>query len=193
VTEAVGVVEVDYSTVDRVRAAHRARWETREGFAMSRVPFVARAVVDAIDAVPVLNASRRADDGGLVLHRSVDLGVDDAFVADAGSMRLRGIARALAVPGGTTRRPTLALASSRLPGILTPALVPPAVGALGIGAVRRRPVVVALPDGGDAVGIRSVGLLTLVYDRRVVGTPEASKFLDHVRGALEARDWATEL
>lgn len=166
VAEAIGVVQVDYSTVDRVRAEHGPRWAAREGFVLSRAPFVARAVVDALDAVPVLNASWRADDTGVVQHRAVDLSVDGVVVVGADTQRVRGIARVLAARSGSDGpRPTFTLEGSD-GELLTPALVTPAVATLGVGAV---------------------------YDRRAVGTTEASEFLYAVRGALEARDWAAEL
>ena len=193
VAEAIGMVQVDYSTVDRVRAEHGPRWTAREGFVLSRTLFVARAVVDALDAVPVLNASWHADDTGVVRHRSVDLGVDGVVVAGADTQRLRGIGRMLAARTGLDRpRPTFTLEAGAAE-LCTPALVSPAVATLGVGAVTRRPAVVALDDASSGVGVRPIGALTLVYDRRAVGTTEASRFLHTVRGALEARDWAAEL
>ncbi|MFM8303338.1 MAG: dihydrolipoamide acetyltransferase family protein, partial [Actinomycetota bacterium] len=93
-------VEVDFEHVARVRAAQRDVWRAREGFSLTYLPFVARAVSDTIDDYPFVNASIEGDD--LVLHPALHLAVavDLAFegliapvVRDANGKRLRQLAR----------------------------------------------------------------------------------------------------
>ena len=93
-------MEVDFEGVDRVRRAHRDAWKAQEGFSLTYLPFVARAVVDAIEDFPHLNAS--VGEGELLVHHAVHLAiaVDLDFegllapvVRNTESKRLRAIAR----------------------------------------------------------------------------------------------------
>src|SRR3989442_1709826 len=93
-------VEVDFERVDRVRRAVRDEFRAREGFSLTYLPFIARAVIDALREFPKLNAS--VGDDALVVHHRVHLGiaVDLNFegllvpvIRDAQDMRLPAIAR----------------------------------------------------------------------------------------------------
>src|SRR5581483_693610 len=66
-------VEVDFHAVDRARAAHRNEWKDKEGFALTYLPFVARAVCDALAEFPNINASVGEDQ--LTVHHYVNLGI----------------------------------------------------------------------------------------------------------------------
>src|SRR5205085_151602 len=73
------VIEVDFDNVDRVRQAAKGQWKAEEGFSLTYLPFVSRAVIDAIRDFPHVNAS--VDGDSLVVHRAVHLGfaVDLSF------------------------------------------------------------------------------------------------------------------
>jgi 2-oxoglutarate dehydrogenase E2 component (dihydrolipoamide succinyltransferase) len=97
---AFSVVEVDYANVDRVRDAIKNEWKQAEGFSLTYLPFISRAVVDAIAEFPHMNAS--VGDGQLIVHRYVDLGIAVdlnyqglivPIVREADTKRLRAIAR----------------------------------------------------------------------------------------------------
>ena len=97
---AFSVVEVDYANVDATRSEVKDQWKQSEGFTLTYLPFIARAIVDALAEYPNLNASIEADK--LVVHNYVDLGiaVDLEFqgllvpvVRSADDKRLRAIAR----------------------------------------------------------------------------------------------------
>ena len=66
-------IEVDFLRVDQARAAAGAAWKAREGFTLTYLPFIARAVAVALAKFPLLNASLDGDD--LVVHGSVNLGI----------------------------------------------------------------------------------------------------------------------
>ena len=96
-------IEVDYENVDRVRRADKDEFKAEEGFSLTYLPFIARAVVDAIREFPQVNAS--VGDDELIVHHYVNLGiaVDLDFeglmvpvVHDADGKRLRAIAREIA-------------------------------------------------------------------------------------------------
>ncbi len=94
------VVEVDYANVDKTRNSIKESWKTSEGFSLTYLPFISRAVVDALAEFPHLNASIEGDN--LIVHSYVDLGIavdlDYAgllvpVVRSADAKRLRAIAR----------------------------------------------------------------------------------------------------
>ncbi|GBL20880.1 lipoamide acyltransferase component of branched-chain alpha-keto acid dehydrogenase complex [Acidimicrobiaceae bacterium] len=70
---AFSVVEVDYANVDATRSEVKDQWKQSEGFTLTYLPFIARAIVDALAEYPNLNASIEADK--LVVHNYVDLGI----------------------------------------------------------------------------------------------------------------------
>jgi 2-oxoglutarate dehydrogenase E2 component (dihydrolipoamide succinyltransferase) len=209
---AFSVVEVDFANVDVVRSAVKDEWRATEGFGLTYLPFVSRAVIDALGEFPHLNASVAEDD--LVVHGFVDLGiaVDLAYegllvpvVRDAETKRLRAIAREIhdladraktrklspdEVVGGTFTITNNGSAGS----VLTMAIInQPQVAILSTDAVVRRPVVVALPGGGESIAIHPVGHLAMTWDHRAFDGAYAAGFLVKVKEILETRDWAPEL
>ena len=66
--------EVDFERVDRVRSTHKEGFKAEEGVSLTFLPFVARAVVDALETYPRVNASM-GENRDLVVHGSVNLGI----------------------------------------------------------------------------------------------------------------------
>ena len=64
---------------------------------------------------------------------------------------------------------------------------------LSTDGVRKRPVVVELPDGSDAIAIHPVGNLVLSLDHRAFDGAYAAAFVAAVKQILETRDWSAEL
>jgi 2-oxoglutarate dehydrogenase E2 component (dihydrolipoamide succinyltransferase) len=209
---AVTAVEVDYERVDRVRAVHRDRFKAEEGFSLTYLPFIARAVIDALEEFPHLNAS--VDEGELIVHHDVNLSiaVDLDFegllapvVRNAEQKRLRAIAREVHdlasrarskqlsaddIVGGTF---TLTNAGSYGTHFVLPVINQPQVAILSTDGVSRRPVVVTGPDGAEAIAIHSVGILAMSWDHRAFDGAYAAAFLARVKEILETRDWEAEL
>jgi len=67
----------------------------------------------------------------------------------------------------------------------TPIINQPQVAILGVGAIEKRPKVVTLPDGTDTIAIRTMGMISMSYDHRVVDGADADRFLADVKRALE--------
>jgi len=204
--------EVDYDAVDRVRLAEKDTFKAEEGFSLTYLPFVSRAVIDAIHDFPCVNAS--VGDSELILHRAVHLGiaVDINFeglivpvIHDADEKRLRGIAREIS--DLATRARSKKLNADEISGgtftitnpggwgtLLTAAVInQPQVAILSTDGVKKRPVVVELPDGSDAIAIHPVGNLALSFDHRAFDGAYASAFLARCRDIIETRDWSQEL
>jgi pyruvate/2-oxoglutarate dehydrogenase complex dihydrolipoamide acyltransferase (E2) component len=206
------VVEVDYHAVDKVRKAQGERFRAEEGIGLNYLPFISRAVIDSLRDFPHLNAS--VGDDQLIVHHYVNLGVavDLNFeglivpvVQAAEGKRLRAIAREIADLAGRARAKkltaddiaggTFTLTNAGPFGTLltAPIINQPQVAILATDGVRKRPVVVELPDGEDAIVIHPVGNLALSFDHRAVDGAYASAFLAKVREILETRDWSQEL
>jgi len=205
-------VETDFHRLERVRQAQRDRWIREEGFGLTYLPFVARAVIDALGDFPRLNASVGTDE--LVLRHKVHLGIAvelerDGLVVpvvrDAETKRLRGLAREATDVSRRAREGMLTPADVREgtftitdPGpfgtlVSVPIINNPEVAVLATDGVRRRPVIVRTPDGSDGFTVHPVGLVGLSFDHRAVETDYAAAFLDRVRVLLETRDWEQEL
>ena len=209
---ALVVMEVDYDNVDRVRNVEKAGFKQDEGVALTYLPFVSRAVVDAMREFPVVNSS--VGEGELIIHHEVNLGfaVDLSYeglmvpvVRAAEGKRMRAIAREVAdladrargkklgpddIAGGTF---TITNVGSYGTLMTFPIVNQPQVGILSTDGVRKRPVVVELPDGSDAIVIHPVGNLALAWDHRAFDGAYASAFMAKVKEILETRDWAAEL
>jgi 2-oxoglutarate dehydrogenase E2 component (dihydrolipoamide succinyltransferase) len=204
-------VEVDYHRVEEARRAAGAAWKAREGFSLTYLPFVARAVSIALAKFPRLNASVDGDE--LVLHRRINLGVavDVNFdgllvpvVKDVPSKSLPQIAREindLAQRARANRlRPddlseaTYTLSNSGVFGteITAPIVNVPQVAILSTDGVRKKPVVIEGP-AGDSIAIRPVGLLAQCFDHRAVDGAYSAAFLKEVRTVMETRHWIQDL
>ncbi len=204
-------IEVDFERVERARQAVKAEWKQREGASLTYLPFIARAVCDAIADFPHLNASVHEDK--LVVHHYVNLGVavDLDFkglivpvIKGADGKRLRQIAREVVDLAGRARTRKLApddVAGGTFtitnPGpygtlISAPVINQPQVAILSTEGVRKRPVVVEGPDG-DAIAIHRVGILAMSWDHRAIDGAYASAFLNRLKTIIETRDWDAEL
>ena len=74
-----------------------------------------------------------------------------------------------------------------------PVINQPQVAILSTDGVKRRPVVVDLPDGSESIAIHSVGNLALTWDHRAFDGAYAAAFLHKIKELLETRDWSAEL
>jgi pyruvate dehydrogenase E2 component (dihydrolipoamide acetyltransferase) len=205
-------VEVDYSAVERARLAEREHFKATEGFSLTYLPFISRAVVDALGEWPYLNSSVGEDE--LIVHGEVNLGiaVDLDFegllvpvVHRAEDKRLVALAREISglasrarskrltmddISGGTF---TITNAGAFGTLITVPVINQPQVAILSSDGVRKKPVVIELPDGSDGIAVHPVGNLVLSWDHRAVDGAYAAAFMARAREVLETRDWAAEL
>ncbi len=205
-------VEVDYSAVDKVRDAEREQFKAEEGISLTYLPFISRATIDAIREWPHLNSS--VGDNELIVHHDINLGiaVDLDFegllvpvVHGADGKRLRQLAREIAgqaakarsrrltmddISGGTF---TITNAGPFGTLLTVPVINQPQVAILSTDGVRKRPVVVELPDGSDCIAIHPVGNLVLSWDHRAFDGAYAAAFMARIKEILETRDWSAEL
>ena len=203
IPHAVEIVQADYRAVDAARA--------RSG--LTALPFVARAVVDALREFPALNATTDETDGAALsttTHRAVNLGiaVDMEFqglvvpvVHGADGLRLRALAAAIRAVAGRARAKQLTpddLAGGTFtitnPGasgtwISLPVINRPQVGILSTDGVAK--LVVADDEGRMVIAPR--GHLCCAFDHRAVDGAYVGAFLRRVQEIVETRDWSVEL
>ena len=206
------IVEVDYENVERVRRAHRDEFRATEGFGLNYLPFISRAVIDALRNYPHMNAS--VGDGELIVHNYVNLAiaVDLDFtgllapvIHEADDKRLRAIARDINdlaararskqlsaddISGGTF---TLSNSGSFGSHLVLPIINQPQVAIISTDGVHRKPVVVNGTDGSESIAIHSVGMLAMSWDHRAFDGAYAAAFLRDVKEIIETRDWEAEL
>jgi pyruvate dehydrogenase E2 component (dihydrolipoamide acetyltransferase) len=204
--------EADFERVERVRNTWRERFKSEEGFSLTYLPFVARATIEALREFPNLNAS--VVDDTLVVHQQINLGIAVDLnheglivpvVHRAEEITLRGIARRIRDLAERARNRQLT-ADDIAGGTFSitndgpfgtyftvPIINQPQVGILATDGVRRRPVVVELPDGSESIAVHSVGVIGLSWDHRAVDGAYVSSFLRKVAQVLSTRDWASEL
>ncbi len=205
-------MEVDFESVERVRQGARSSWRAREGFSLTYLPFIVRAVCEALSDFPHINAAVEGDK--LLVHEEVHLAVavDLDFqgllapvIRNAEAKRLRPIAREIVDLAARARRKELS-AEEVTGGTFTitnpgqygtlmqfPIINQPQVAILSTDGISRKPVVVTAPDGTEAVAIHSVGVLALAWDHRAFDGAYAAAFLSRLRSVITTRDWEAEL
>ena len=195
-------MEVDFELVDRARRTKK----------LSYLPFVARALVDAVAEYPQVNAS--VGDGELLVHHDVHLGIavdldhqglivpvvraaqDKRLVAlakEISDLAARARAKRLSPDDVTDGTFTITNPGPSGTTISAPIILQPQVAIMSTDGVKRRPVVVELDGGGEAIVVHATGMLGLSFDHRAVDGAYASAFLARVRDIIETRPWDTEL
>lgn len=204
-------VEVDFHGVERVRQELGAQWKSSEGYTLTYLPFIARAVCDAIRAFPYVNSSFGDDE--LIVHKRIHLGIAVdinfeglmvAVMRDAHHRNLRGLAAEINRLGKAVRAgkatsddlsgATYTISNSGTFGTLfsAPIINQPQAAILSTDGVRKRPVVIERPDG-DSIAIRPVGILAQSFDHRAFDGAYSAAFLRTLKESIEQRDWAAEL
>ena len=191
------VFEVNFTRVAQVRDARKAEFE-RAGTKLTYLSFIARAAIDALHAVPVVNAS--VDGDSIIYHREVNIGIAVALdwglivpvIKHADEKNLLGLSRSIADVANRARtkqlKPddvqggTFTITNPGVFGALfgMPIINQPQVAILGVGNVEKRPVVI-----DDAIAIRQMAYLTLGYDHRIIDGAVADQFMSIVKRALE--------
>ena len=194
------VFEVSYQRVAHVRAAKKSEYE-RAGVKLTYLSFILKAVIDALRAVPVVNAS--VDGDSIVYHKNINVGVAVALewglivpvVKNADEKNLLGLSRAIADLAARARskqlKPeevsggTFTITNPGVFGALfgMPIINQPQVAILGVGHIEKRPVVI-----DDGIAIRSMGYLSIGYDHRIIDGAVADEFMSHIKTTLENWD-----
>jgi 2-oxoglutarate dehydrogenase E2 component (dihydrolipoamide succinyltransferase) len=194
------VFEVNFGRIAKIREAKKAEFE-QSGAKLTYMSFIIKAVIDALHAVPIVNAS--VDGDTIVYHKDINVGIAVALdwglivpvIKHADEKNLMGLSRAVVDLANRARskqlKPdevaggTFTITNPGVFGALFGMAIinQPQVAILGVGNVEKRPVVV-----DDAIAIRPMAYLTLGYDHRVIDGAVADEFMSIVKKSLENWD-----
>ncbi len=199
------IVEIDMTRVGLLRKEINAEWAQTNGVRVSFLPFIMRAVIEAVGHWPWMNAEIRGDQ--LVQKRSINLGIavsiDDGkelvvpVIHRAEERNLLGLTRALTDLAERGRAKKLSVdemsggtITITNPGVLgtligTPIIPPGQSAIVDVCAIVKRPVVVSDEHGNDAIAIRQMMYLPVSYDHRLIDGAYAAHFMARVKKSLE--------
>jgi 2-oxoisovalerate dehydrogenase E2 component (dihydrolipoyl transacylase) len=196
-------MEVDATRLVAFRDRAKREYQAKEGMSLSFVPFVVKAVAEALKRNPTFNA--HWTDGGLLAKRRVNVGVavavDEGLIVpvirDADQLSIHGLNAAIAdvasrakigkfkvddFGGGTFTVDNTGYLGTNL---VMPILNVPEVGIVTMEAITKRPVVVSTPDG-DVIAIRSVMNMVLGVDHRANDGAGGAALLRDIKAWLES-------
>lgn len=212
-TQLTQVHEVDMTKIAKLRLKAKNSFQAQNGVKLTFLPFIAKAVAEALKQHPKLNAAYDEDKQEITYHNAehlaiavdTDKGLLVPVISDAGNLNLAGLAGKIADVAGRTRDGkigpdelsggTFSITNIGSVGALfdTPIINQPQVGILGTGAIVKRPVVVADENGDDSIAIRSMMYLSLTYDHRLVDGADAGRFLQSLKARLEEGAFEADL
>ena len=194
--------EIDFTRIAQLRAKAKQSY-TERGVSLTFLAFIAKACAENLRKHPVVNAAVSGDstiyraDVNIGIAVALDWGLIVPVIKHADELSLIGIARAINDLGERARTKKL-LPDDIQRGTFTitnpggfgpfagiPIINQPQVAILGVGAIEKRPKVVTGSDGTESIAIRTMGMLTMSYDHRVVDGADADKFLADVKKLLQ--------
>ena len=196
-------MEVDANALVRARETAKREYQAREGISLSYVPFVIKAVVDALRHYPSFNS--HWTDAGLLAKRRIHMGVavavDDGLlvpvIRDVDRLSISGLNRAIADVAARARAGKLKLddyGGSTFTidntgwfgsNLTMPIINVPEVAILTMEAITKRAVVRETPEG-DVIAIRPIMNVVLAIDHRANDGAQAAAFLRTIKHSLEA-------
>ena len=203
-------IDVDFTAVDTVRLAMKEQWKSDQGYSLTYLAFVARAVALAIAEFPKVNAS--VGDNELLVHKDINLaiaidlnhqGLVAPIVRNAASLSVSNLAERF--NDLATRAKSNKLTADDLQGgtytlsnpgpfgtlFTAPIINQPQVGILSMDAVKKRAHVVE-SESGDSIEIRPVGILAHSFDHRAIDGAYSAAYLQKLKSIIETSDWNSE-
>ncbi len=204
-----GIFEVDVTRIVKLRERMKGKFEQATGNKLTYTPFFARAVVHGIRKWPIINSSVEGEN--IHYHASINLGIAVALdwglivpvVKNAEERSFVGLQRAISDLGERARTKKLkpddvqgGTFTITNPGIFgaefgLPIINQPQLAIMGVGGIKKKPVVLTDKEGNDTIAIRSMMHLSIGYDHRVIDGAVADQFMDEVKKFLE--NWNEEL
>jgi 2-oxoglutarate dehydrogenase E2 component (dihydrolipoamide succinyltransferase) len=196
------VSECDVSLVMGLLHKRRSEFQRQEGFKLTVTPFILHAVVKSLLDFPDVNASLDGDN--ILKKKDINLGIAVAasrglivpVVKNAEEKSFTGLARSVNDLVGRAREnkltyqdiegSTFSVTNYGIFGNIVglPIINQPNVAILGIGAIKKRPVVIETPEG-DTIGIRSMVYISMSYDHRLVDGELGGRFMQRLVEYLE--------
>ncbi len=194
--------EVDFTRIASLRAQRKHEYEER-GAKLTYLAFIVKVIADNLRKHPILNASVSGD--SIIYRQPINIGIAVALdwglivpvLKNAEELSLLGIskktmdlaerARIKRLSPDEVQHGTFTITNPGVFGsyIGAPIINQPQVAILGIGAIEKRPKIITLDDDQDVIAIRTMGMLSLSYDHRVVDGADADRFMADVKSDLE--------
>ena len=198
---ATTVVEVDMTNIAKWLEKNKEDFKKREGYSISYVPFVMKAVCEGIRKFPLMNSSW-TEDNKIIIKKRINLGIAVATgvglvvptVYDADQLTIAGLSKQVNAVAQRARSNKLTVQDMQNstfvvnnPGtfgtiISVPIINQPNAGILSMDAVVKRPVVIE----DDAIAVRYMMYLSLSFDHRILDGAGAGGFLQAVRTKLQS-------
>jgi 2-oxoisovalerate dehydrogenase E2 component (dihydrolipoyl transacylase) len=200
IPHAWAVYEADVTKMVKLREGVKESFRQREGVELTYLPFMVKAVCEALRAYPQVNAVWGGDKILIKkrLHISIAVATDAGLMVpvlhDADQKSIVGLARELHslidraragklspadIQGGTF---TVNNAGAFGTVLSIPIINYPQAAILNIDAIRKQAVVLE----NDAIAVRSIMGMTLAFDHRVIDGAAAGRFLQRVKALLES-------
>lgn len=197
------VAEADVTGMIRFRNANKDAFQKEKGFKLTLTPFFVKAIVEGVKAFPRVNVS--VDGSNIILHKRINIGVATALedgnlivpvVKDADDLSLTGLAKAIDDLANRARNKrlhpdeiqggTLSMTNVGTFGTLfgTPIINQPQCAIVGVGAIKRKPVV-KVYDGNEVIVIRDMMYVSITYDHRVIDGMLAGQTLAKIVKTME--------
>ncbi|MEK6285490.1 MAG: dihydrolipoamide acetyltransferase family protein, partial [Acidobacteriota bacterium] len=197
-------MEIDFTKTAKLRDELKVEFLARDHVKLTFMPFIIKAVIEGITKWPIINSSVWGDQ--IIYKQDINIGVAVALdwglivpvVRGADEKSLLGLARAVNDLGERARTKQLkpdevqgGTFTITNPGSFggwagTPIINQPQVAILGVGVIKKRPVVI-----DDAIAIRQIGVLALSFDHRIIDGAIADQFLGTVRDVIEAAEYTS--
>ena len=204
-------VEVDFSAVSKARQAIGPEWKRREGYSLTYLPFIAKAVCSAIKDFPRINGHIEKDHlvvfDRVNLAMAIDLnfeGLVAPVIRDADLKAVTEIARATHELARRARadeltpdefaNATYTISNNGSFGTLitAPIINQPQVAILSTDGITKRPIVIE-HDGEDVIAIRPVGILAQSFDHRAIDGSYSGAFMRRVKEILGGKNWVESI
>jgi 2-oxoglutarate dehydrogenase E2 component (dihydrolipoamide succinyltransferase) len=202
------VYEIDMTKIAKLRDENRSAFSVRTGTKLTYMPFIFKAVTNAIRKFPAFNSQVSGDQ--IIYKRDINLGMAVALdwglivpvIKRADDLSISGLARAandLAERARTKQLKPDEVAGGTFtitnPGVFgglfgTPIINQPQVAILGVGKIEKRAKVLTSSDGEDYIAIRHMAYFALSFDHRIIDGADAEKFLAYVKEQLEGGQFA---
>ncbi|MFL3052766.1 MAG: dihydrolipoamide acetyltransferase family protein [Candidatus Neomarinimicrobiota bacterium] len=197
------VNEINMTQISNYIKNNDASFIETEGFNLTYTPFILDAVIKALKEFPEMNAS--INNTAVTYHKNINLGI--AVALDSGLIvpvmynceekNFLGLCRSLNDIASRSRSKKInpdELSGSTFSisnfGVFdvtigTPIINQPNVGILGVGAVKKRAVVVE-HSSGDSIGIQSMMNLSLGFDHRLIDGSGGARFINAIKKYIES-------
>ena len=200
------MTEIDMTSIVDFVKLENQKFYNREGFKLTYTPFIIKAAIKSLENYPKMNSS--LSDNSIHYHKNINIGmavsIDDGLMVpsifNCEEKSFLGICRSVNDISIRTREKristdelsgsTFSITNFGIFGVSmgTPIINQPNVGILGIGAIKKMPIIVECIDGDDSIAIRSMMVATLGFDHRLIDGAGGASFLEYFRKNIENMD-----